>query len=187
MKTTIEEIYKFKPCFSGFKTFVENHFDSSFGEEVVTIEEIYGSLFDFEKTRSISILEILNSNGAEDAFWALRTQKYKDYCLILADVAESVLHIFEDEYPEDKRPRDVINAMRKYNAGSISHITLKCIVIAAIDVFIDIDPAAKDVNFATIAATVADAHTVATAAANTKISKQWETNEKILRFHLEKA
>ena len=68
----------------------------------------------------VSILQILNSNGISCAIWALRTQKYKDYCLFLADVAESVLHIFENEYPDDKRPRKCIDGIRLWCDGKIT-------------------------------------------------------------------
>ena len=78
--------------------------------------------FDFNKLTSnigtddlnteVSILEVLNSNGIIDAVWILKTQKYKDVCLFNADVAESVLHIFEDEYPGDNGPRKAIEGIR---------------------------------------------------------------------------
>jgi len=68
----------------------------------------------------VSILEILNSNGIKDAVKVLQTQKYKNYCLFLADVAESVLHIFEEEDPYNNRPRKCIEGIRLYHSGRIT-------------------------------------------------------------------
>ena len=101
MKTTLRKIKSFNPCLPGWRTLCEG-------------------LGTTDPDTEVSILQILEINGVEDAFWALRTQKYKDYCLVLADIAESVLHIFEEEYPDDKRPRRTIQAIRDYKAGKIS-------------------------------------------------------------------
>jgi len=68
----------------------------------------------------VTILQILNSNGIQDAIRALRTQDYKDYCLFNADVAESVLYLFEDLYPDDNRPRRCIEGIRLFHAGKIT-------------------------------------------------------------------
>jgi len=43
----------------------------------------------------VSLMQILESNGLNDAVWALRCFDYIDQCLFLADVAESVLDILE--------------------------------------------------------------------------------------------
>jgi len=72
----------------------------------------------------IYIIQILKSNGIKDAVKALQTQKYKDYCLFNADVAESVLHLFEEEFPNDKRPRKAIEGIRLYHAGKITKYEL---------------------------------------------------------------
>jgi len=68
----------------------------------------------------VSILQILKSNGIQDAVYTLQTQEYKNYNLFNADVAESVLHLFEDEYPDDDRPRKGIEGIRLYHAGKIT-------------------------------------------------------------------
>jgi len=93
------------------------------------LKEIFG-VYSFDKLTSklntndlnteVSILEILNSNGIADVVWALKTQDYKDYCLFNADVAESVLHIFEEKHPGDKRPRKLIEGIRLFHAGKIT-------------------------------------------------------------------
>ena len=101
MRTTFRKIKSFNPCKVGWDKLMELNPEKDMDKEV-------------------TILEILNHNGVKDAFWALRTQEYKDYCLILADVAESVLHIFEEKYPNDKRPRKAINAIRRWHSGEIT-------------------------------------------------------------------
>ena len=75
MKTTLNEIKAKSPCGSGWR-------------------KLLGSL---DKTEAddapIDLMYILKSNGIQDAVWALRCFDFKDYCLFLADVAESVLPI----------------------------------------------------------------------------------------------
>ncbi len=40
--------------------------------------------------------------------------------MLLANVAESVLYIFEERYPSDKRPRLAIEGIRDWHAGKIT-------------------------------------------------------------------
>jgi len=70
----------------------------------------------------ISIREILLHNGIQDTIWALRTVEGhdKEIRLFACDCAESVLHIFEAEYPNDDRPRKAIEVSRKYANGEAS-------------------------------------------------------------------
>ena len=65
----------------------------------------------------LPVVTVLDSNGPDNALWVL------DYCcdpyirrLLAADFAESVLHIFELERPNDTRPRDAIATARNPNA-----------------------------------------------------------------------
>lgn len=160
MKTTIASLYEFRLCTGSFIKLLNN----LFGKDIVTddLDLIYNTLSEKEKNKEISFLEILESNGVEDAFWCLRTQNYKDYCLILADVTESVLHIFEEKCPDDKRPREYIEGIRKFHDGEITKEELKQLFY-------------NNAN---------TAHANAAAAAR---KKQWERNEKILRNHLTKG
>ena len=49
----------------------------------------------------------------EDKIWvSLRLMSYENLKLAAADIAESVLHTFEEKYPNDKRPRLAIEAAR---------------------------------------------------------------------------
>jgi hypothetical protein len=107
MKTTLREIRKHEPCADGWKKLIK----------------VLGTS---DPDTEITILEILESNGVKDAFWALRTQKYEEYCLILADVAESVVRL-----TDDKRVSDCIQAIRDYNAGKINRGALSTARAAA--------------------------------------------------------
>jgi len=40
--------------------------------------------------------------------------------LFNADVAESVLHLFEDKHPENNKPRKLIEGIRLFHAGKIT-------------------------------------------------------------------
>jgi hypothetical protein len=73
----------------------------------------------------INLLDILKHNGTVDCLWALRaTVKHpegdKVMRLMAADFAESVLPIFEKEYPKDDRPRKAVQAARDFSNGKIT-------------------------------------------------------------------
>ena len=61
-----------------------------------------------------------------DLVWAASTQARNDkdverrLRLWLADCAAHVLHIYEKDYPDDRRPRDAIAATRAYARGNIT-------------------------------------------------------------------
>ena len=93
MRTTFAKIKSFKPYIRDWEKLCKN-----LNPEM-------------DMNKKVSLMEILAGNGIEDAVWALRTQEYRDYCLFLADVAESVLHIFEKKHPDGKRPRNTIEAI----------------------------------------------------------------------------
>jgi len=67
-----------------------------------------------------SLAVVLESNGLEDALWVLDNviQNRRICTLFAADCAESVLHIFEAERPNDDRPRKAIAVARNPNATS---------------------------------------------------------------------
>ena len=81
-----------------------------------------GGITEYGKDTPIDLLTILETNGVDDCLWALQAtaedaSRITD--LIIADVAESVLHIYEREYPADKRVRECIQARRAYANGEI--------------------------------------------------------------------
>jgi len=115
MKTTINanELKELSACTSGYKTFVEAHED-----------------------KTVKLSEALESNGIDDLFWLLdeiplSTEQENDLRLLACDYASDVLHIFEEKYPTDKRPRLAIEAARKYINGEISKEELDDVVVAA--------------------------------------------------------
>jgi hypothetical protein len=83
----------------------------------------------------LSIATIIQSNGIKDAVWALRAVEGKDkeIRLFAADCAELVLHIFENRYPNDDRPRKAIQAARDYANGVIGKDELAAARAAAWD------------------------------------------------------
>ena len=71
----------------------------------------------------ITLDSILNSEiPLKDKFWfvckKLATKEQNQQIAIFC--AETVLHIYENKYPNDKRPREAIQAAKDYLAGKIS-------------------------------------------------------------------
>lgn len=100
-----------------------------------------------------TLIDVLNFNGIDDAIWCLRCFDYLDYCLFLAYVAESVLHIYENRF-NSKAPRKAIEGIRDYKAVKI---TLKVLKVLS-------DAAHADAAAAAAAAAYADADYAAYAA-----------------------
>ena len=81
-----------------------------------------GSVDTYGADKPINLLTVLESNGLDDTLWCLRaTEQNSDRVarLFAADCAEAVLHLFEGLYPDDKRPRQAIQAARDYAEGRI--------------------------------------------------------------------
>ena len=71
----------------------------------------------FDHDEEINLLTILESNGVQDCIWAFRAthQDSKPTAVKIAiECARRVLHIFEDEYPNDKRPRKAIESTESW-------------------------------------------------------------------------
>ena len=69
--------------------------------------------------KPISLLTILEANGIADCLWAFRCLEDKVLTKRIAVefaifCAERVLPIFEGKYPNDKRPRDTIELVKRY-------------------------------------------------------------------------
>jgi hypothetical protein len=61
-----------------------------------------------------------------DKLWVAFRVLPKEACIKAAvDVAESVLHIYEAKYPNDKRPREAVEAARLYADGKIAREELR--------------------------------------------------------------
>ena len=73
----------------------------------------------------ITLLQILDINGLDDALWAVwACDDYEQFARLLAcEFAEHVLPIFEQEHPQDTRPRKAIEAARIYAYGGYSDKT----------------------------------------------------------------
>jgi len=170
MKFTLNKIKERHPCESGWKTLLK-----SLGKSKADDEEL-------------ELTYVLKSNGIEDAIWCLRCFDYLDYCLFLADVAESVLHIYERKN-KSTAPRDAITAIREYKLGNIKKSDLKKAAAAAYAADADAYAAAAaayaayayDAAAAYAAAAAADAYAAYAAAAAGK--KKWEGIEKLFVKH----
>ena len=95
-----------------------------------------GGVAEYGKDTPIDLLTILETNGVDDCLWALQAtaeDASKITELIVADVAESVLHIYEREYPTDKRVRECIQARRAYANGEIDAAARDASWVAARD------------------------------------------------------
>ncbi|MCP4489794.1 MAG: hypothetical protein GY820_21125 [Gammaproteobacteria bacterium] len=113
----------------------------------------------------VSFKYLLDTLGIEDAVWCLRTLTYKEQCLFLADVAESVLPDFE-KHSNDIAPRKCIQAIRDYEQGLIDYAELQAAAKAAAHAA---GYAAYGVNSAYVAAytgTYTGAYAAANATAN---------------------
>ena len=105
LTTSLYRLRKFHACQLRY-----DHLASALGED-------YG-----DKT-PINFLTILGTNGTADCLWALcATAENCDTVarLMAADFAESVLHLYERDYPNDDRPRKAIAATRAYARGQIT-------------------------------------------------------------------
>ena len=92
------------------------------------------SLSDNKPSDLIPLTHIIESNGLGDAIWALRatTEPCRDFITEFAVwCAEQVLDIYEKEYPNDKRARNCLEGIRKYQKGEITKEDLKILRIAA--------------------------------------------------------
>jgi len=78
----------------------------------------------------LNLIKIYESNGLDDAIWALRFFDYKYYSLFLADVADTVLSVFE-AMSDDLSPQKCIQAIRDHHAGLIDDQALAVAATAA--------------------------------------------------------
>lgn len=101
MKTTLNQIRKHNPCEDSWKELLK-----SLGKTKADYTEV-------------SIRYILDILGVADAIWALRAVEGhdKEIRLFACECAESVLHFFEEKFPDDNRPRNAIESARRYANG----------------------------------------------------------------------
>ena len=89
-------------------------------------------------TTPIPLTVALETNGLDDALWALRAvlpeeEKTRDRLarLLACDYAEHVLPMFEKHYPTDKRPKMAMEVARRYALGNASKEELSAAWAAA--------------------------------------------------------
>jgi hypothetical protein len=108
LHTTFNKLRAANACASGYRTLAEH----------------LGGVDSYGADTPINLLTILESNGVQDVLWCLRAtlEPFKVFHEQLrgmyADFAESVLHIYEAQFPEDMRPRNAIAAARTGKAAA---------------------------------------------------------------------
>jgi len=98
----LQEIKNLNPCTDRWKNLIKHY------------PNWEGTPLDFLKLEHISV---------EDKQWLFLREEYvpkRELHLYACLCAEQVLHIFEKEYPDDKRPREAIEAKRLWLDGKIS-------------------------------------------------------------------
>jgi len=114
MNTTLNKIKAHEPCEEGYRKLLDYLGKTEADNE------------------ALPFLTILESNGVDDAIWSLRT--CDDECalrLFACDIAESVLHLYEEKYPNDKHPRNAIEVARRFANGEASDNELRAAARAA--------------------------------------------------------
>jgi len=191
MKTTFAKILEQSPC--GQKK------DSNEGWDKLIS---YWKPSDLSK--QITIRQILESNGIKDAVWAMAAvDDQKKVMLFCADVAESVLHIFEKEHPNDDRARKCIDGVRRFakdeitqsefnefkdaassaaaaSASSVSYSSFFAYLASSATSFVSSAYDSASAAAATSAASASAAYSAASAAYSAAYSDKWEEIEEIL-------
>ena len=92
-----------------------------------------GGIRKYGRTAPITLLQILDANGFDDALWALRACPGAERFAreLACDYAEHVLPIFERECPDDTRPRVAIDVVRRYARGDATEDELAAAGAAA--------------------------------------------------------
>lgn len=111
LTTTFKGLRTSSACISSYKKLAKN----------------LGGIRKYGANTPINLLVILDSNGITEAIWCLRaTEQNCDQIsrLMAADFAESVLHLFEAEYPGDIGPRQTIQVARDFANGLVDAATM---------------------------------------------------------------
>ena len=120
LQTTLAIIRPHQPCTSGWEKLLR-HLGPNYPQDKV-----------------IDFGTILESNGLDGALWGLRAvlpeqEKDRDRLarLFACARAESVLHIWEAKFPDDKRPREAIAVSRRFALGQATQQELAAAGAAA--------------------------------------------------------
>jgi len=116
-------------------TFRKLHEAGACTERYRFLAKALGGIKTYGKDTPITLLQILDINGLDDALWALRAcdDAEKFSRLLACDYAEHVLHIFETQYPDDDRLRKAIEVSRRYARGEAMEEALAAARAAAWD------------------------------------------------------
>ena len=117
-------------------TFAKLHDAEACKDRYRHLAKSLGGIRKYGRTKPITLLQILDSNGLDDALWALRCcdtdsdgerllHEWACWC------AEQVLPMFEGRYPDDKRPRRAIETKRRWLDGNASDEELNAACAAA--------------------------------------------------------
>ena len=106
MHVTLNQLKEWNVCADGYKDVLEH----------------VG--LDYGKDKPINLSTILKSNDFADTMWCvdnmeLTPDQERDFRLLACGYADRVLSIFEKTYPDDKRPREAIEAARQFANGEI--------------------------------------------------------------------
>ena len=96
-------------------TFAKLHEAEACTEGYAKLARSLGGVNKYGKNTPIPLDKIIESNGLQDTIWTLRATIESAENLLIEFAcccAEHVLHIYEEKYPEDKRPRKAIEAAR---------------------------------------------------------------------------
>ena len=116
-------------------TFAKLHAASACVDRYKHLAKALGGITKYGRNKPITLLQILDANGLNDALWALCACDDSDKFarLLACDFAKHVLPIFEREYPDDKRPREAIAVARRYANGQATDNELAVARAAAWD------------------------------------------------------
>lgn len=160
LTTTIEKVYSHRPCSDWFAELILNILWVSADPESPIKTQIE-LLTQEQRTVSITLLQILDSNGIHYALWVLRCWDYHEYCLLLADIIEP-----SGQYSDYPAVRNMATTIRRWHAGGITAADLEAMATRAADaVIVEVAWAEEAVWAAAAAARAADAAAVAAAAA----------------------
>jgi hypothetical protein len=112
MRMTIAKLTKLGACSEGIQYFKDNKF----------------------KTVEQAISSILKTDHKEKCNWSnwliTRVMNKKNHTRYAIYAAEQVIHIFEEKYPEDKKPREAIRAAKVYLKNPSEGNKKKCRIAA---------------------------------------------------------
>lgn len=121
LTTTIRTIYEHAPCAYGFARLLTTLFDiQGYPNKLPNIADQFAALTPEQQDSPVTLLQVLDSNGFDNALWCLRCWEYRDLCLLAVAWAESVQHLSND-------PRVIAcnAAVRRWHAGEITYSDLQ--------------------------------------------------------------